>query len=152
MTDDPPTPGLVHFPPLPALPEPPQLAPDPRQRTLQRISANLAGLLADGMQLGTANTTHGFHASAVDLGRLKAALEDGLRRFDMDTLRARWDVDIRVWVAALLMRWVQRVKEADFDVREIGVHLRVRTQDDAGYYDYAFDIFPGRPARHAAPS
>jgi hypothetical protein len=148
MTDDPSaSPGLVHFPPLPPQPEPPHAGADPRQSNLQRITANLAGLLGDGMQLGTTNTTHGFHAAAVDLGRLKAALEEGLRRFDIASLHARWEVDIRDWAAELLPRWVQRLKEASFDLRDNGVHVRLRTQDDLGYYDYAFDIFPGRRPR-----
>lgn len=141
-------PEIVHFPPLPPLPEPPRSGADPRQRGLQRITGGLSGLLGDGVHLQTANTAAGFFASAVDLGRLKAALEDGLRRFDIDTLRARWDIDVRPWTADV-STWVQRVKELHFDLRERGVRLRVHTQDDLGYYEYALDIFPGRPARHS---
>jgi hypothetical protein len=142
---------LVHFPPLPPLPDPPQTGADPRQRRMQHVTANLAGLIGDGMQLATANTRTGFFAAAVDLGRLRAALEEGLQRFDIDVLRARWDIDVRDWMAALVMRWVQRVKELNFDLRERGVSLRVHTQDDLGYYEYVFDIFPGRPPREATP-
>lgn len=147
MTGDLP-PGLVHFPPLPPLPEPPRVGDDPRQRTMQRVTANLSRLLADEMRLQTANTTTGFFASAVDLGRLKTALEDGLQRFDIDTIRARWEVDVRDWIADLVARWVQRVKQLSFDLRELGVHLHVHTQDDLGYYEYRFDVFPGRPPRN----
>ena len=103
MTGDLP-PGLVHFPPLPPLPEPRRVGDDPRQRTMQRVTANLSRLLADEMRLQTANTTTGFFASAVDLGRLKTALEDGLQRFDIDTIRARWEVDVRDWIADLVAR------------------------------------------------
>lgn len=140
---------IVHFPPLPPIPEPPRVGVDPRQRNLQRITGNLTGLLGGDVHIQSANTTVGFFASAVDLGRLKTVLEGGLQRFDIDTIRARWDVDIRDWIGDLVAGWVQRVKELNFDLRETGVHLRVRTQDDLGYYDYGFDIFPGRRPREA---
>lgn len=151
--EPPPTPSeVVHFPPLPPLPEPPRPGADPRQRSLQHVASGLAGLLGDGVHLQTANTSTGFFASAVDLGRLKAALEDGLRRFDIDALRARWDVDVREWTADLLSTWVQRVKQIGLDLRERGVRLHVHTQDDLGYYEYVFDVFPGRAPREAASS
>lgn len=113
---------------------------------MQRITANLSSLVGDEMRLQTANTADGFFASAVDLGRLKKAIEDGLQRFDIDTLRARWEIDVRDWIAGLVARWVQRVKQMNIDLRERGVHLHVHTQDDLGYYEYRFDIFPGRPS------
>lgn len=144
-------PGLVHFPPLPPLPEPPRTGDDPRQRTLQRITGNLSRSLGDEMHLQTANTTTGFFASAVDLGRLRAAIENGLQRFDIDTLRARWEIDVRDWIGDLLPRWVQRVKELNLELCERGIHLRVHTQDDLGYYEYGFDVFPGRPPRTTSP-
>lgn len=151
--EPPPTPSeVVHFPPLPPLPEPPRPGADPRQRSLQHVASGLSGLLGDGVHLQTANTSTGFFASAVDLGRLKAALEDGLRRFDIDALRARWDVDVRDWTADLVSTWVQRVKQLGLDLRERGVRLHVHTQDDLGYYEYVFDVFPGRAPRDAASS
>lgn len=138
---------MVHFPPLPPLPEPPELPADPRQRSLPSFAAQLSDALGDSTHFRTANTTSGFHAAAVDLGRLKAAMERGIQRLDMETIRSRWDADVRAWLTRLLLTWVQRAKEASFDLRELGIHVRFETQDDAGYYQYAFDVMPGRKER-----
>lgn len=96
------------------------------------------------MRFQTSNTTTGFHASAVDLGRLKSELERAIVRFDMETVHARWGVDLGAWMTRLVFSWVQRAKELKFDLRERGVRVQIETQDDAGYYDYAFDVMPGR--------
>jgi hypothetical protein len=120
------------------------LPADPRQRHLPSIGARLSDALGDAMHIQTNNTTTGFHAAAVDLGRLKSELERGIQRLDMDAVRGRWTADIRAWMTRLVFSWVQRAKELNFDLRERGIHLRIETQDDAGYYHYAFDVMPGR--------
>lgn len=105
------------------------------------------------MHLQAANTTTGYFAAAVDLGRLKAALELGVQRFDIAAIHARWAVDLRGWMTRLVFAWVQRAKKLHFDLRERGVYVRVRTQDDLGAYEYALDVMPGRkePPGSATP-
>lgn len=120
------------------------MPPDPRQRFLPNLAARLSEALGDEMHLQASNTSTGFFASAVDLGRLKLALEEGLQRFDIDIIRARWTVDVRAWMTRLVFSWVQRGKELHYDLGERGVHLRLVTRDDLGEYEYAFDVFPGR--------
>jgi hypothetical protein len=43
------------------------------------------------MHISGPNLSTGFYASAVDIGRLQAALEHGLARLDETQLEARWD-------------------------------------------------------------
>lgn len=146
MSSDAP-PEVVHFPPLPPLPGPPRLPPDPRQRFLPNFAARLSEALGDEIHLQANNTSTGFPASAVDLGRLKSELEHGLQRFDMNIIRERWSIDVRVWMTRLVFSWVQRGKELNYDLRERGVRMRLVTRDDLGEYEYSFDVFPGRVDR-----
>ena len=100
--------------------------------------------MGDGMEISAANTSRGFPAARVDLGRLQAELEAGLKLFDMKLVRNRWDEDVFTWMTRFLMRWVQRCKEVRFRLARNGIHVRLQTQDDRGYYRYEFDVFPGR--------
>ena len=100
--------------------------------------------MGSDMEIATANTSRGFPAAAVDLGRLQEELEAGLRRLDMKQVRARWGEDVSTWMVRLLMTWVQRCKMVRFRLRRQGINVRLETQDDRGYYRYEFDVFPGR--------
>jgi hypothetical protein len=91
------------------------------------------------------NFANGFSASAVDLGRLQDVLERGLRRFDLASVERRWP-EVERWIHDVLRAWVQRRKVVRIERRERGVRIELTTQDGRGYYDYAFDVFPGRAA------
>jgi hypothetical protein len=95
------------------------------------------------MHVAGPNLSTGFHASAVDVGRLQAALEDGLRRFDDAQLESRWH-EIFDWICRVARSWVQRGKQVRIERRQAGIHLHLETQDDLGYYKYEFDVFPRR--------
>jgi hypothetical protein len=107
--------------------------------------------MAEGtMGLAGPNFTTGFHASAVDLGRLQAALTRGVGRLDRAQLEARWD-EVFKWIMKVLRAWVQRYKSVHIKRNEIGVRVEMQTQDDHGYYSYGFDVFP-RISEKASPS
>ncbi len=93
------------------------------------------------MRLAGPNFTGGFHASAVDLGRLQAALTRGVARLDSAQLEARWD-DVFKWMMKVLRAWVQRYKSVHIKRSDAGVRVEIQTQDDHGYYSYGFDVFP----------
>jgi hypothetical protein len=135
---------VVRFPPLPPIPIRPAQPGDERQQTLHRI----VGVIVDGLpeegNVGMINTVAGFRASAVDLGALQNMIEDGLGRLDMNQIRERREDDVRRWLIELLRSWVQRCKFMHFDLAEKGIHIKIQTQDDRGYYEYEFDAFPGR--------
>lgn len=137
---------IVQFPPLPPLPVPPEGGMDPRQAKVSRIASSLASVLRGPMELGGPNLSRGFRASAVDLGALQAMLEQALARFDGERLRARWDQDVRNWIAQALLRWVQRLKSLKLRLVEDAVQIELETQDDRGYYQYQFEVSPGRKA------
>lgn len=90
------------------------------------------------------DTTHGFRASAVDLGALQDLIEEALARFEMSQVRERWDVDVRTWIGHTIVSWIQRCKVVQFELGETGIHVKIETQDDRGYYQYELDVFPGR--------
>ena len=140
--------NVVAFPPLPRVPRPPDAAADPRQAGARHVIGQLqssADLLASGPNFAT-----GFWASAVDLGRLQDVLERGLRRFDPASVERRWP-EVERWMHDALRSWVQRRKVVRIERRERGIRVEFTTQDDRGYYDYAFDVFPGRvPLRRAS--
>lgn len=98
------------------------------------------------MAISAANTSRGFPASRVDLGSLQSGLEEGLKRFDMKLVRSRWDEDVAGWMTRFLTSWVQRRRGIRFRLARNGIHVRLETQDDRGYYRYEFDVFPGRGA------
>jgi len=135
---------VVRIPRLPRIPAAPEVGGDGRQGTFERIAANVGSAMGDGMEISAANTSRGFPAARVDLGRLQAELEAGLKLFDMKLVRNRWDEDVFTWMTRFLMRWVQRCKEVRFRLARNGIHVRLQTQDDRGYYRYEFDVFPGR--------
>ncbi len=95
------------------------------------------------MHLGTDAGASGYPAAAVNLGQLKDALEGALQRFDMDTVRARWETDVGSFVHQVLTTWVQRIKEMQLEPDGTGIAITLTTQDDRGYYRYSFDVFPG---------
>jgi hypothetical protein len=89
------------------------------------------------------NLSTGFHASAVDVGRLQVALERGLARFDDAQLETRWD-EVFNWIRRVVRAWVQRSKRMRIERRQAGIRIELETQDDFGYYEYGFDVFPRR--------
>jgi len=135
---------VVPFPPLPPRPEPPHLPPDERQAQLRRIAGAIANAAGEDFGVAVANTVSGFPASAVDVGRLKTALESGVAGFSMGLVRQRWDVDVAHWLGGTVLSWVQRCKTLRMDKRDHGVRVEIETQDDLGHYTYVFDVFPGR--------
>ncbi len=95
------------------------------------------------MHVSGPNLSTGFYASAVDIGRLQAALEHGLARFDETQIETRWD-EIFGWIGRVARTWVQRCKRMRIERRQMGIRIELETQDDLGYYEYGFDVFPGR--------
>jgi hypothetical protein len=140
--------NVVAFPPLPVPPRPPRFPPDTRQAQAMRIIGRIAGTARTSMRLAGPNVTTGFHASAVDLGRLQNALARGVARFDAAQIEARWD-EVFAWMLRVLRGWVQRCKKMHVSRREAGIRVELETQDDHGYYSFGFDVFPGRLARPA---
>lgn len=135
---------VLQFPPMPPMPEPPEVPLDERQRTYYHVTGALMRQLINGEPAFT-DTTHGFRASAVDLGAIQDIIDDALAAFDMKRLRERWDVDVRKWIGHTIVTWIQRCKYVHFNLAENGVHITIETQDDHGYYQYELDVFPGRP-------
>src|SRR3954462_9686353 len=88
---------VAPFPPDPRPPKAPQLPADPRQSSTARIINAIAGVAGSSMSVSGANLSTGVHASAVDVGRVQAALERGLTRFEKNQLEARWD-EICDWI------------------------------------------------------
>jgi hypothetical protein len=113
---------------------------------LARIIGAVAKAAETTMQVAGPNLVTGFHASAVDLGRLQHALEHGLARFDGSQIEARWS-ELFDWIRRVIGAWVQRYKSMKIVRLESGVRVELQTQDDLGYYDYAFDVFPRRGRR-----
>ena len=74
---------------------------------------------------------------------LQQMMERNLRRFTGELMKERWD-DIFDWSLRFLRRWVQRTKRIKLERFESGIRIELQTQDDLGYYDYAFDVFPER--------
>lgn len=135
---------IVRIPKLPRIPSTPGAGSDERQGTFEGIAGKLGDAMGDRMAVSVANTSRGFPASRVDLGRLQAGLEEGLKRFDMKLVRSRWGEDVSGWMSRFLMTWVQRCKGLRFRLARNGIHVRLETQDDRGYYRYELDVFPGR--------
>jgi hypothetical protein len=132
---------LVLLPALPPPPRPPKTHTDSRQS--QRGDDDPPPPLG-GVSGPAGAPARGFIASAVDLGRLKAALELGIVSFTITQLQSRWGVDVRAWMMSVLRTWVQRPKFIRLELRDRGVRVQLQTQDDFGYYEYSFDVFPGR--------
>jgi hypothetical protein len=127
-----------------AEPEPPHFPPDPRQDRFQAIVGKITGAAGEGFAFAAANTSNGFPASAVDVGRLKTALEGGLASFDMALVRDRWDTDVFDWLNRTVLGWVQRCKVLGLRPGESGIQVEMETQDDLGHYNYSFDVLPGK--------
>ena len=94
---------VAPFPPIPRAPKAPQLPADPRQSNSAHTIGAIAGIAGSAMRVSGPNLSTGFYASAVDVGRLQAALEHGLARFDNSQLEARWD-EIFDWIRRSLGR------------------------------------------------
>jgi|GEM_PF-1851516 len=142
---EPPEPPAVDkpAPTLRAAPEAPPFT-DPRQAKATRILTNLNAQLPLGAGTSMVNMTTGMAAADLRVGKLQDLLEAMLVEYDMDTLRTEWTEGVGRAVQGAIEVWVQRLKELELDVRDNGVHVRMQTQDDRGYYRYSFDIFPGR--------
>lgn len=110
----------------------------------RRIAGAIVDAAGQDFGVGIANTVSGFPASAVDVGRLKTALESGIAGFSMDLVRQRWDEDVARWLGGTVLSWVQRCKSLRLDKRDNGLRVEIEAQDDLGYYTYGFDVFPGR--------
>ena len=133
---------VVRISRLPPVPPAPDAASEKRQDSFRRLTRTLESAMGRDMEMATANTSRGFPAAAVDLGRLQEELEAGLRRLDMKEVRARWDEDVSKWIVRLLMTWVQRCKIVRFRLRRQGINVHLETQDDRGYYRSEFDVVP----------
>jgi hypothetical protein len=131
---------LVRFPPLPGLPEPPMVGPDPRQKFYIRIVGALTEATEELGRIQAINLTTGYHACAPNLGVLKDAHEQALAHFDMGIIRARWEAELQRWLAKSLVRWVQRTKSISTELRANGIAVELEAQDDHGYYHYGFDL------------
>jgi hypothetical protein len=138
---------VVLFPPLPPIPQPPASEPDERQQTFRSIIGNLTSQLGTpvaGSGVAPIDRNAGYRASAVDLGRLQEVLGEGIARFDMAMVRERWNVDVQAWMFRAIRMWTQRCKAMHLELADNGIAVRLDTQDDRGYYEYSFDVFPGR--------
>lgn len=144
---------LIRFPPLPEMPEPPVVGPDPRQTSFRGIIGALTDALADATreygQVSVANLATGYHASAPAIGVIKTAHEQALAHFDMRIAQDRWGEDLRRWLSTSLFRWIQRTKQITTELRKNGIAVEIETQDDHGYYRFGFDIMlrEGPPAQ-----
>jgi hypothetical protein len=138
--------GVTLFPPIPRVPKPPQFPADPRQSSTAHVIGAIAGIARGTMHVSGPNLSTGFHASAVDLGRLQSVLERGLARFDDGQLKTRWD-EVFDWIRRVARTWIQRRKALHIQLRELGIRIELETQDDLGHYEYRFDVFPRRKAR-----
>ena len=116
---------------------------DPRQANTKRIIGAIVAMAKDTMALAGPNFVEGFPASAVNVGELQEAMERGLHRFTGANLVDRWD-DVFAWLVRVLRSWVQRPKQIKVKRVEQAIRIEMQTQDDLGYYDYAFDVFPDR--------
>jgi hypothetical protein len=131
---------LVRFPPLPELPEPPVVGPDPRQKFYFRIVGTLTEATEELGRIQASNLATGYHACAPNLGVLKIAHEQALAHFDLGIIRARWEAELQRWLAKSQVRWVQRTKSISTELRANGIAVELEAQDDHGYYHYGFDL------------
>ena len=145
---------VVPFPPLPPVQAPPAASPDPRQETFYSVVGTITAEMirqSPDATVHTGNGVTGYRASAVDVGHIQELLEAGIRHFDMDDVRARWNVDLFQWFLSALSGWIQRRKYLHFDLEDNGIRVTIQTQDDRGYHHYEFDVFPGKNLRLSRP-
>ena len=139
--------NVARFPPLPPVTETPPRGPlDPRQETYYHVIGTIGRAIVEqqGGTVAESATVTGYRAAAVDVGHLQEILEAGLRLFDMNDVRERWEIDVFDWCLTALRGWVQRRKHLKLDLAENGIRVFMETQDDRGYYTYEFDVFPGK--------
>jgi len=132
------------------MPKAPRLPRDSRQASFSHTIDAIATAARLEMHVSGVNISTGFHASAVDVGRLQASLERGLARFDKVQLEARWS-EVFDWIRRVTRSWVQRCKRMRIERREAGIRVELETQDDLGYYEYGFDLFPRRQTGASGP-
>lgn len=130
----------IVFPPLPEMPAPPAVGPDPRQSSFRGIVGALTDATREWGQIRATNLATGYHASAPSLGAIKSEHEQALAHFHMGIVSDRWDQDIRRWLAKSLVRWIQRTKRVSTELHINGIAVEIETQDDHGYYRYCFDL------------
>lgn len=82
-----------------------------------------------------------FRPTAACIG----ALERGVQRLDAHQVAERWD-EVRAWMRRVIATWVQRYKMLNIKRLESGIRVEIESQDDYGYYNYGFDVFPKREA------
>lgn len=70
--------GVTPFPPIPKLPKAPQFPADPRQSSSAHVLGAIGGIARGTMRVSGPNLSTGFHASAVELGRLQSVPLSGL--------------------------------------------------------------------------
>ena len=117
---------VIRFPPLPACPEPSFCPVDPRQDRFRAIVGNIAAAaVEDAFHFAVANTVNGYPAAAVDIGRLKTALESGLVSFDMALVRERWETDVFEWLRKTAFAWVQRCKRLTLEPKDTGIRVEI---------------------------
>jgi hypothetical protein len=114
---------------------------DRRQAIAARVIGRLEDLSQSSMSSVSTRFATGFHASAIDLGALQQVIERGISRFDDLQLAERWS-EIHDWIQRVLRAWVQRRKKVKIQRLAMGIRIELETQDDLGYYSYAFDVFP----------
>jgi hypothetical protein len=132
--------AVILFPPLPEMPEPPVIGPDPRQSGFRGIVGALTEATSEWGRIRATNLAVGYHASAPSLGVIKSAHEQALVHFDMRSVHDRWDQDLRRWLGKSLLRWIQRTKRVSTELHPNGIAVEIEAQDDLGYYRYGFDL------------
>ena len=61
-------------------------------------------------------------------------------------IESRWP-EVFDWIGRITSSWVQRRKSMTITRSEEGIAIAMQTQDDLGYYDYAFDMIADRARR-----
>jgi len=56
------------------------------------------------------------------------------------------------WIRRVCRAWVQRCKRLRIERRRTGIRIELETQDDLGYYEYGFDVFPKRGTKSKGAS
>lgn len=117
---------------------------DPRQLQSRRTLGNTSAGMGRRSAGPRPNLDTGFAAASVDLGRLQTILEDVLANLTAEAVVARWANELEDTLQAIILEWVQRVGKLELSTHESGLRVHIETQDDFGYYQYAFDVFPGK--------
>jgi len=96
---------LVRFSTIPKAPR----SRDPRMARTRTIITRAMKKFDDGGEVAVINMTHGYRASAPDLGKLQEMMEPHFRGLSMAEIEKR-PRTIERWVFDFLGEWVQRAK------------------------------------------